>query len=568
MYARQYWFEILLLFIMSLLVFINLDCRYFAADEEYNVTMGQYILHNNWLPKVWDGKNIITTINGNDFNEDLMCINLNYGAYYITALVQLLFGKNTYLIRGPFAIMGVSSSIVWYQYVKKITNINVARIFLLIYCFSIPIIIYTRNANYYAPSLLFTGLMYLSYKGGVNKNKVKTWMVFILVSVVQFHINYMLFIFTIIPILFDYTIYGKYHNKFYIAYGIIFCATAPFFIWMRYNFYLLDSQYRNIVFMDFSIGYYRFIEQIWHIFYYIAPIPIILLCYFVCKTLYRVRRSVLDNLKLKSNKNEMKLWYSLVFAILFNFIFLSFFTYEFETRYYLAIFPFMYFVISIIIHKIYKMDKVIALVLLNLLLFTNIINRIPYNILLLTNMDMNNEGIRMVITSPIPKAYIADGNQTVSSLKFESYFIKYLTSFYKPVEDEIKVLVNYLNENAKDNDTITTFGTSPWTNCIQYYTHLRLVNNLRKGYGSWANDTYYYNADKYYSLVYYPDELVDWAVYTDNISDDLLKIYNDPLKYETILIRKNLPGMRNDIWLYNFEITNEKKYVILYRRIK
>ena len=529
-------------------------------------------MRNNWLPKVWDGKNIITTINGNEFNEDLICINLNYGAYYITALMQLLFPNNTYLIRLPFAIMGVISSIVWYQYFWKIANINVARIFLLIYGISIPIIIYTRNANYFAPSLLFMGLMRLLYKSGVNDNKLKIWILFTLVAVVQFHINYMLFIFTIIPILFDYIIVGQYHNKFFIAYGIILFVTVPFFIWMRYNFYLLDSQYRNIVFMDFQIGYYRFIEQIWHISFYIAPIPIILLFYFACKVLYRAKKKNVgtDNLKLKSrnDKNEIKLRYSLMFTIIFNFIFLSFFTYEFETRYYLAVFPFMYFVISMIIYKIYRMEKIIASVLLCMLLFTNIINRVPYSISSLINVDMNNDTIRMVISSPIPKTYIADGNRTVASLKFESYFIKYLISFHKPVEDEIEILVNYLNENAQDNDTITTFGTSPWTNGIQYYTHLRLVNNLRRGYGSWANDLHYYNADKYYSLVYCPDELVDWVVYSEDINDELLKIYNDSLKYERIVLRKNLPGMRNDIWLYNFDTTKEELYVILYKRKK
>ena len=40
MFVKQYWFEILIVFIMSMLVFINLDWRYFAADEENNVTMG------------------------------------------------------------------------------------------------------------------------------------------------------------------------------------------------------------------------------------------------------------------------------------------------------------------------------------------------------------------------------------------------------------------------------------------------------------------------------------------------------------------------------------------------
>ncbi len=151
---------------MALLVFVNLDWRYFASDESYNVTMGQYILKNHGFPKIWDGKNIITTINGNDFNDDLICINLNYGAYYITAFMQLIFGKNTYIIRLPFAFMGIFSAIIWFKYFKIVTQTGIAKIFLIIYCLSIPLIIYFRNANYFAPSLFFMGLMYLFYKKG------------------------------------------------------------------------------------------------------------------------------------------------------------------------------------------------------------------------------------------------------------------------------------------------------------------------------------------------------------------------------------------------------------------
>lgn len=569
-FAIVYWFEILLIAIMSLLVIINLDWRYFAADEGYNVTMGQYILKNNWLPKIWDGKNIITTINGNDFNDSLICINLNYGAYYLTALLQLLFGKNTFLIRLPFALMGIVSAVVWYKFVHIVTNKTVSKIFLTIYSLSIPIIIYIRNANYFAPSLLFIGCMYLYYKKGAIENKTNYWIKFVVYSFIQFHINYMLFIFTIIPILFDFVINYKLRTSFVIAYMSVFISTAPFFIWMRYNFYLLNSQYRNIVPMDFVTGYYRFIEQIWHIFFYVAPIPVLLAIFFIHHLFQKLRykNRMLDGVNIKKDPGEnKKVWIFLTFALLFNFVFLSFFTLEFETRYYLAIFPLLYFIVSLIIYKIYKTDKVFSVTLLALLLFTNTLNKVPFNITSLMGLDMNSKFVRTVISSPIPHTYLPDGNQTTSSLKYESYFFKYISSFYQSFDDEIKVLVTFLNENAKDNDTINTFGTLPWTNSIQYYTNLKLVNNLRPGFGSWANDLEYYNANKYHHLVSFPDELVNWVILSDNsIDEKLLALYTDETKYKKILLPKNLPGMSNDIWLYDFQPSDS--YVVLYRKIE
>lgn len=576
-FLKKHWLEILLLAIMSILVFINLDWRYIGGDEGYNVTMGQYILKNHGLPKVWDGKNIITTINGNDFNDSLLCINLNYGAYYITAITQLIFGKNTFFIRLPFALMGVISAIIWFKYFKRITNIAVAKIFLSIYCLSIPIIIYIRNANYFAPSLLFIGLMYLSYKKGVIENKKSSWILFVIFSFIQFHVNYMLFIFAIIPILFDYLIAKNYKLSFFISYGAVFITTFPFFLWMRYSFSLLGSEYRNTVAMNFLAGQYRFIEQFWHISFYIAPIVPLLAIFFICKLLNKVKRKndTLDNLVIKTksinSSQNIKLVISLIFTILFNFVFLCFFTFEYETRYYLAIFPFLYILMALLIYKIYKMDRIISIIILILLLFTNVINQLPYNITSIIKLDMNNETTRMFISSPISRSVKEDSNQSIASLRYESYFINYVSSYYKPMIDEINVLVTYLNENSNDGDTINSFGTAPWTNSIQYYTNLKLVNNLRPSYGSWANDKNYYNAEKYYNLVYCPDELADWILLPEDIEDideELLKIYYDPTKYEKILLRKNLPGMSNDIWLYNFSPSQNDSFVILYRRIE
>lgn len=568
---RGYWYELILLLIMSLLVLVNLDWRYFAADESYNVTMGQYILKNNWVPKVWDGKNLITTINGNDFNENLICINLNYGAYYITALAQLIFGKNTYLIRLPFALMGIFSSVVWYKYFNEITNKRVARLFLLFYCLSIPVIIYVRNANYFAPSLLFMGLMYWYYVRATKDNKRINWIMFIVFSFIQFHINYMLFVFTIIPILFDCVITKKITKSFLISYLVTFVLTFPFFVWMRYNFYLLGSSYRSIVKMDFLTGYYRFIEQIWHILFYIAPVIPLVPIVFVVKFIHRKKRTDhTDGMIDAKGKSKRLLYISVLITILFNFLFLSFLTFEFETRYYLAIFPFLFFLLALLLNEILKKDYIVSMIIIVLLLFTNVINMIPYNITKLFNANMNDDYLRLVIASPIPSSYMSDANYSLDTIEYTSYFYNYVSTFYLPIKDEVCVLMEYLEQHASPGDTITTFGTDSWTNAIQYYTDLRLVNNLRKEYGSWSYDDYYPNVEKFYRLVYYPDEMVDWAVYPFSLygSEKLFDNFLDPLKYERILLKKNTDGMSNDIWLYCFGPEDEISYFVIFKKIE
>ena len=211
-----------------------------------------------------------------------------------------------------------------------------------------------------------------------------------------------------------------------------------------------------------------------------------------------------------------------------------------------------------------------SLVLIVMLLFTNIINRIPYNIAFALHLDMNNEYIRMVISSPIPRNVNADANQSVSTLKYTSYFGDYISSFNKPVIDSLNVVMTYLNDNSVEGDTIATYGTDPWTNSIQYYTDLKLVNNLRPNYGSWANDTNYYNAERYYKLVYCPDELVDWIILPDfKTAEELggiFNIYSDSSKYEKIVLNKNLDNMANDIWLYSFGPDDENQQIAIYHK--
>lgn len=562
-FIKKYWLEILSLLIMSLLVLINLNVRYFAADEGYNVTMGQYILRNNWIPKVWDGRNIITTINGNDFNNNFILTNLNWGAYYLSALAQLLFGHSEYFIRLPFALFGIFSSLIWYKYfIYKTNDKNISKIFLVIYCLSISIIIYSRNANYFSPSLFFMGLMYLyNYKSIHQKKRIHTAL-YIIFCFIQFHVNYMLFLFTFIPLLFEILIEKKVTKIFLFKNILVTLITLPFFIWMRYNFDIYNSNYRNITLIPFKTGYIRFLEQFWHLNYFIAPIFILLFIKISIDFLYKKKKKIPIDDGILSNFKNLKIiihWHWL-FSIFFNLIFLTFFTLEYETRYYLAIFPFLFISVAYIINNIYKKDKIISFIILGLILFSNIINMIPFQIAHIINKDEKNSFIKYIIQEPVPSAYKEDYN-------LNSYFLRYVSHYTKNYVDEVHALVSYLNENAKNDDVINVGVIDPWVNSIQYYSDLRLVNNLRLNFGSWANDKDYYNAERYYNLVSYPDEKVDWVIYTDNPEVvNIMNLYMNNDEYEKIYIDKTLSGMQNDIWLYSFESLKSPKKIMIFKK--
>ena len=136
----------------------------------------------------------------------------------------------------------------------------------------------------------------------------------------------MLFVFTIIPILFDSIVTKKCTKPFIVSYIIVFFTTFPFFVWMRYNFFLLGSSYRSVEKIDFISGYYRLIEQIWHMSFYVAPILPLIAILFVIKALHRKRYGkTLDGMVDKKKNKNFGLYLSLSFTILFSFVFFEFF---------------------------------------------------------------------------------------------------------------------------------------------------------------------------------------------------------------------------------------------------
>lgn len=74
----------LLVIIMMVLSLSNLANRYLWYDEAHTALMGRNVLEYG-VPKVWNGEYLITTSNGNDFNDSLIIVKDGWVQYYLAA---------------------------------------------------------------------------------------------------------------------------------------------------------------------------------------------------------------------------------------------------------------------------------------------------------------------------------------------------------------------------------------------------------------------------------------------------------------------------------------------------
>lgn len=99
----------LLVIIMMVLSLSNLANRYLWYDEAHTALMGRNVLEYG-VPKVWNGEYLITTSNGNDFNDSLIIVKDGWVQYYLAALAELL--SPLFNVRVCFVVFGIAGAFV------------------------------------------------------------------------------------------------------------------------------------------------------------------------------------------------------------------------------------------------------------------------------------------------------------------------------------------------------------------------------------------------------------------------------------------------------------------------
>ncbi|MCL2050364.1 MAG: hypothetical protein FWG91_01335 [Lachnospiraceae bacterium] len=572
------FFSVLLpISIMAILTIPNLGNREMWADEAYNVVLGKRVLQFGY-PKVWDGYNLISFENGAYF-INLIEMHSDWFPIYLVAFGSI-FSASLFGIRIWFVILGLLSAVFFYRFTKQfVGDDNVAALALWLYCLSVPIIIYTRVAYYYGPSLLFI-IMSCFYCTKIEHHKMRINKVFFICSMILlFYTNYLFFSILAISLFVYLLITTKSIEaiiKTYLDCAIIILIfTMPFLIAKIIYLQQFGTPYNRATAEQFGT---QILGYIWQIQVYFTPLitlGFLMLIKFLINLLIKKENHVDDNI-LNKKKNKAPLFYVLpITVILSNLVFISYFAWDYATRWLIVSVPFIYMLSAIFIMKLFKKDKVALVIFTVILIFSNILHELPYFII-----KNNVNGLTEALVKPPVNFYwevlpTTDLPEYLSDLKIKSTLLIYSSSYLKNHANSDKAAVKFAKKFINSGEFIytTTFAT----HSLMYHTNGRIINFYKNPNDMIINDLYINNIRpitwaqnlKYFTLSYRPIEYIDWIiVYTQDLLNDsfsftphdVLDIIKDEKLFERFDIydHPNV-SVASDIWRYTFE-TSDNNY--------
>lgn len=593
--------KVLILFAIMIMLFmsmINLDGSVFRDDESYIVQIGKNV-HKYGYPKSWNEEYFSTVQIGNDFNSNFTNVVLNNLAHYGVA-VALFFGYSVFSIRMFFIIIGIIGAFGIYHLTYKLSgNWYIAIIALYLYCFSIPIISYIREANYFSFVLALSMYSYIFYLKVIEKPKINNMILFCLLNILLFHANYMHFVVIVGSQIITYIFSAVNRKNIFrmtFMFIIIIINGIAWYGWSQYYLNQNSSNFRGIENTGIQQFLYQILTYIWNIITNYLPLFLLVPILFILIIIEKIKIKRNDERKtdglLESHciyennnngiyikKNRKKLIIDkqtiliLTTTIIFNLFGLSFYVTFAATRYLLVAIPFCLISCAYILYAIAKRDKVIATIIIIFLLFTNVIGNIPYFIIKYSNIE--DAEILYFIKSPYEYVSL---NYYIMKIS-PNFNFKIFHEGVSDTEGPSKGAVLFLNKFSKPNQTVDTrYGLSQGT--ITFHTDLKVVNSLYiidEELAKWMIedmhsiifDYKFPNAEKYYQMTYCPIYDIDWIIlfpgYEEVAGEVYVKIVKDPNYFECF----ELVGFPD----YNHTNTTvmrepSSEYVYIYRNIR
>jgi hypothetical protein len=184
-------------------------------------------------------------------------------------------------------------------------------------------------------------------------------------------------------------------------------------------------------------------------------------------------------------------------------------------RWLMSSLPFYLILTALIVSKIMGYKKIVAYALAGLLLFTNVLNILPYSTIKwlhirpsLVESFVKSPHAASVFFCPSLYGYIN------YEQRFRSYFLEYVAGLFHDYKGRTQAIVGYLKEHAKEGDRVLvqTLEAEP----IMFYTDLAIVNQLHpEGEGTPLGDAYQIessNAKKFSKLTQAGYEDIDWII--------------------------------------------------------
>lgn len=532
---------LIILTVFSCVILYNLDSTYLWKDEAATATVSYNTLQKGY-PTVYDGKNLLSTSDGNNFNEKLLVSNHEWLQYYICAASFAVFGKTTFAARFPFALFAIASIfIIWIIAKELFSSIAQANLAGILYAANVQFLLFARQSLYYSLVLFFTAsasLMLLKIIQLLKKGRsgsTKHWY-FLLNALYSLCVLLLFFSSRLGGIVFAGAVVGYFlyhHDKKLIPIIIpSILGALPWGIWYVIN---------NIVYKAPEFGgneieshvFTKIILIFWKLQVYFFPIIMLI----AISLLLIFINFILGKKHEKLFSQQIMFFILLIFS---NVIFTAVPKWGIVNHYYLSVLIALPFILISILHFVWKSSRALSLLLFLTIIFSNVLNILPYQLLgsiPTANNEVNNllsDSYSNTTNYGLFASPDTDANFRItplsayqSQLQIRCYLLDYFkelkNGYYSPIQE----IAEYINERAKPTDTILVVGME--YEPIAFYTKLRVVNNFSTKFRPW-NDYFssYPNQEKYGHLTHVDDNQIDWIILNDYKS---LSLYLDDPKY-------------------------------------
>lgn len=535
---------LLLLAISMYVCFFNLDGSYLWKDEAHTAFIAKNILKYG-LPKVWDGQNLLTGTEGNDFNEQFVLISKGWMQFYITAVSFYFLGTSTFAARLPFAMLGFLTIIINYLLAKKIfkkESLATLTLFFNVVC--VQYILYIRTCRDYAITMFFISLTtYLMLIIFENRRQLGYMRKIDTIMIIGSSISLAL-------LLYSNHLFGGVYCISLIGYTILFehfsikrsivIVSIGILVWIPWYIYVLQSGVPSGYQISSNIVD-RFLIGAWKIQTYFFPFITIIVLMLILGLISKKSRHC--------SNVPRALWF---FTILVsaNVIIVSFVEFFIVNHYYLTAAVTVPFFMTFSTMMIIENSKILAVPFVISISFTNVLNIQPYywikeqNIINADGYSYGSEESEVTCAGIVASPF-TEGDGSIRSLKRYISDIEINCNFanmlyeiqygYDGINKEISELLNKL---GNDNDVVLYAGAEPEP--FAFYTNMKLIRTLSKDVTVFENYFDSYPNQKYEYLVDDSDEDIDWIIISSlgrillfHDEDFLKKNYDKFEVYET-----------------------------------
>ncbi len=459
---------VILLILASFLLFFNLGNQYLWQDEAETALLGRSVLTVGY-PKAFDGKNLINPTIRTGFSKNYGWRYHPWGQFYITASSFAIFGESTFSARLPFALLGLINLLLLYILALKFTRSRfVALTSCVITTLSVPYLLLMRQCRYYAPAVFLVLLIILSYQKYLEKKNALNMALVSFCLVLLGYTVHGMFVPLFIGIGLNYLIF--HFDKKDILKVILFGGIAAGFVSLWFLYSNSGTHLANITLDRISHNIEFFVRMVNK---YIFPLGFFLAIYGAW-VLWRRRFKMSLT---PEEKNAIQIILSVIAASLAIFAFVQ----ERNFRYLVFFIPLLAIIQSMILLRLARFNKFLFVGFLALSLSTGIFNM----------------------------------------GRAEFHLPRYLYEITHDYDGPIESIVTFLNNNAKDTDTVKIiYGDMP----VMFYTNLTVDNSgiydeahmpdwvvFRHGWHESLDNSYYTKLKKTYKRhdIPYPD--IKWG---------------------------------------------------------